>query len=160
MQAQQKRISNFFERISLIIDYYSIRSVKSFACDYLGYNSSQKINRLKAENANPSYEILNGISNKFENISPEWLLTGKGSMLRQPAASAEPNAAKGTQQPMPNDDSYKEKYFELMEKYSALQEKHLALKEQKDTHNARYEDIVNENERLKTEIEKLIGKAV
>jgi hypothetical protein len=82
MREKTKKTSNFFERISQIIDYYEIKSVKSFACDYLGYDSSQKINRLKDKNTNPSYEILNDISNKFDSINPEWLLTGKGEMLR------------------------------------------------------------------------------
>jgi len=82
MQEKKYKKSNFFERISQIIDYYEIKNVKSFACDWLGYDSSQKINRLKDENTSPSYEILNDISNKFENINPEWLLTGKGEMLK------------------------------------------------------------------------------
>lgn len=63
--------------------FYNIKNVKSFACDYLGYPSSEKINRLKKENTSPSYEILSDISNKFENISAEWLLTGKGNMTSQ-----------------------------------------------------------------------------
>lgn len=68
--------------MSPLIDYYEIKNVKSFACDWLGYDSSQKINRLKEENTSPSYEILNDISNKFEKINPEWLLTGRGEMLK------------------------------------------------------------------------------
>ena len=60
----------FFERIQKIIDYYKIKSVNSFAKDYLKYKSSEKINRLKGKNALPSYEILHDISIKFENINP------------------------------------------------------------------------------------------
>lgn len=72
----------FFERIQKIIDYYKIKSVNSFAKDYLKYKSSEKINRLKGKDALPSYEILHDISIKFENINPDWLLTGRGEMLR------------------------------------------------------------------------------
>lgn len=83
MQEKKAKVSNFFERISKIIDFYGINSVNSFACDYLGYASSEKINRLKKENTYPSYEILNDISNKFEDVNPEWLLTGRGMMFRK-----------------------------------------------------------------------------
>lgn len=72
----------FFERIQKIIDYYGIKSVNSFAKDYLKYKSSEKINRLKGENTLPSFEILRDISIMFEEISPDWLLTGRGEMLR------------------------------------------------------------------------------
>lgn len=73
---------NFFERILQIIDYYNIKSVNDFAKNYLGYTSSEKINRLKDASKNPSFEILQDISNKFEEINVEWLLMGKGEMLR------------------------------------------------------------------------------
>ena len=78
-----KENSNFFERILQIIEYHNIKSVNSFAKDYLNYDSSEKINRLKDPNKNPSYEILSDISNKFENIDANWLLTGSGEMLRK-----------------------------------------------------------------------------
>lgn len=88
MQEKKHKKSNFFDRISQIIDFYEIKNVKSFACDYLGYKSPQKINRLKEDGTSPSYEILNDISNKFENVNPDWLLTGKGEMLRGAQAQA------------------------------------------------------------------------
>ena len=65
-----------------MIDYYSIKSVRDFAINYLGYDSSEKINRLKGENTNPSFEILQDISNKFDEIDAGWLLTGKGEMIK------------------------------------------------------------------------------
>jgi phage repressor protein C with HTH and peptisase S24 domain len=82
MQEKMEKKSNFFERILQVIDCYKIKNVKSFACDYLGYASMEKINRLQKDGTSPSYDILVDISNKFENISPEWLLTGKGEMLK------------------------------------------------------------------------------
>lgn len=72
----------FFDRIQKIIDYYGIKNVNSFAKDYLKYDSSEKINRLKGKNALPSYTILHDISIKFEKINPDWLLTGRGEMLQ------------------------------------------------------------------------------
>lgn len=77
-----KKNSIFFERILQIIDYYDIRSVNSFALDHLKYNSSEKINRLKSENTNPSYEILCDIANKFEEIDMNWLILGVGDMIK------------------------------------------------------------------------------
>ena len=77
-----EKFSNFFERILQIIEYYNIRSINDFAKNYLGYASSEKINRLKDPSKNPSFEILQDISNRFEEISPDWLLMGNGEMLR------------------------------------------------------------------------------
>lgn len=74
--------TSFFERIMQIIDYYNISNINEFAKEYLGYSSSEKINRLKKEGNNPSYDILLDISNKFENINMNWLLTGNGEMLK------------------------------------------------------------------------------
>lgn len=77
-----KENSNFFERILQIIDYYGIKSVNSFAIDYLGYPASEKISRLKKINTKPSYDIIVDITNKFEEVDANWLLTGKGQMLK------------------------------------------------------------------------------
>jgi hypothetical protein len=74
--------SIFFERIVQILEYYDINSVNSFALDYLKYNSSEKINRLKKPNTNPSFDILCDIANKFEEIDMNWLLLGVGKMLK------------------------------------------------------------------------------
>lgn len=74
--------TNFFEKIEEIIAFYKIKNVSDFAINYLGYKSSEKINRLKKEGTSPSFEILSDISNKFEDINVEWLLTGKGKMLK------------------------------------------------------------------------------
>ena len=81
MQRSFKKQSDFFERIQKIIDYKGIKSVNEFALNHLKYDAPQKINRLKQEGTSPSYEILVDIVNKFEEINPLWLLTGKGDML-------------------------------------------------------------------------------
>lgn len=80
--------SNFFERLLQILDLYGIKTINSFAKDYLNYSSSEKINRLKDETKRPSYEILEDISNKFENIDMNWLVTGRGEMLRKSSENA------------------------------------------------------------------------
>ncbi len=82
MQTNLKENLNFFERILQIIKHYDIGSVNNFAKNYLGYAASEKINRLRKEGNNPSYEIILDISNKFEDIDLNWLITGKGYMLK------------------------------------------------------------------------------
>lgn len=48
----------------------------------LGYNSPQKIYRLfNTENASPSCQIIEDISNKFEELNLNWLFTGRGEMI-------------------------------------------------------------------------------
>jgi hypothetical protein len=75
-------MDNFYTRLSQLSEYKGFKSVNKFALDGLNYSSSEKLNRLKKENTNPSVEILLDIANKFEEINIEWLLTGKGEMLR------------------------------------------------------------------------------
>jgi len=82
MQTNLNKNSLFFERLLQVIDYYGIKNINSFAKDYLNYSSSEKINRLKKPNNSPSMEIIIDISNKFDLINIEWLLTGKGEMLK------------------------------------------------------------------------------
>lgn len=81
MQTNLKINSNFFERISQIIDYYGIKNVSSLA-EILGYSSSEKLNRLKKDGSKPSIDILQDISNKFDEIDASWLLNGTGEMLK------------------------------------------------------------------------------
>ena len=83
--------SIFFERILQIIDYYNIKSVNSFACDYLKYDSSEKINRLKKKNTSPSFEILNDIANKFVEIDMNWLVLGVGNMIKNQVSVINPD---------------------------------------------------------------------
>ncbi|MBO9561675.1 MAG: helix-turn-helix transcriptional regulator [Niastella sp.] len=59
--------------------------------ELLGYNSSEKISRLfRVENAKPSFDIVADIANKFADLNIEWLITGKGDMLKSsvPASRA------------------------------------------------------------------------
>lgn len=78
-----KNNTNFFERIAAIIKYKGFRSVHDFAINGLGYSSSEKLNRLKREGTKPSYDILEDIANKFDEINVNWLLTGRESMLKR-----------------------------------------------------------------------------
>ncbi|MGM5630278.1 S24 family peptidase [Apibacter raozihei] len=74
--------TTFFERIVQLLEYKGFRSVNDFSVNGLGYSSSEKINRLKKLGAKPSFDILEDIANKFEDVNVNWLLTGKESMLK------------------------------------------------------------------------------
>ena len=72
-------------RIKELMSYYSINSLT--LSKELGYKSSEKISRLFRDGgAKPSYDIIYDISNKFE-INTEWLITGRGSMLKSEGRS-------------------------------------------------------------------------
>lgn len=95
MQTNLKKNTSFFERILQIVDYYDIKSINNFAKDFLGYSAAEKINRLKRDGTSPSYDILVDITNKFESINPDWLLTGKGEMLKADNKAVAVPAASG-----------------------------------------------------------------
>lgn len=62
------------------MSYYSINSLT--LSKKLGYKSSEKISRLFRDGgAKPSYDIIYDISNMFD-INTDWLITGRGSMLK------------------------------------------------------------------------------
>ena len=68
-------------RIKELMDYYSMNSLT--LSKKLGYKSSEKISRLFRDGgAKPSYDIVYDISNMFE-INTDWLITGRGSMLKE-----------------------------------------------------------------------------
>lgn len=75
--------SNIFERIQSISDSKGFKSINDFALNGLNYSSSEKINRLKKTGKKPSYDILEDITNKFEDVDANWLLTGRGDMFRE-----------------------------------------------------------------------------
>ncbi|MGL6022420.1 MAG: hypothetical protein ACRC0A_04880 [Chitinophagaceae bacterium] len=74
-------MDNLTARLKKFMEHENLNKLRF--SDILGYSHSEKISRLfRKENAMPSVEILQDISYKFENLNIEWLLTGKGSMLR------------------------------------------------------------------------------
>ncbi|MGL5912871.1 MAG: hypothetical protein ACRCZB_01810 [Bacteroidales bacterium] len=81
----------FFDRILQLAECYEIKSINKFAKEYLGYSSSERINRLREEGNNPSFEIIEDIANKFEEINMRWLITGEGAMLREVPTKEEGN---------------------------------------------------------------------
>lgn len=70
-------MNDFFKRIMQLSESKGFKNISDFAKNGLNYASSEKINRLKKENNKPSFEILLDISNKFEDIDLNWLITGR-----------------------------------------------------------------------------------
>ena len=72
------------ERFKKLLEFLNMNA--SEFSSKLGYNSPEKIYRIfrnKGENENkPSFDILADISNMFENINIDWIITGKGDMIK------------------------------------------------------------------------------
>ncbi|AZA87124.1 transcriptional regulator [Chryseobacterium shandongense] len=81
MQTNLNINSNFFERTLRITAFYGYSGVPELA-RALGYSSPEKLYRLKKENAKPSIDILQDLSNKFEDLDLNWFVTGEGEMLK------------------------------------------------------------------------------
>ena len=79
MQTNLNKKSNFFERTLQLSDLYGYDGIPELA-KALGYGSPQKLYRLKDESAKPSVDILQDLSNKFEDLNLNWYITGKGNI--------------------------------------------------------------------------------
>ncbi|PZP39521.1 MAG: hypothetical protein DI598_19900, partial [Pseudopedobacter saltans] len=73
------------EIVQRLGEYMNVKKLnQSEFATLLGYDSSEKISRLfRKEGAKPSADIIEDISNKFEDLNIEWWLTGKGGMLKE-----------------------------------------------------------------------------
>lgn len=94
-----KNISN---RIKAIIEYLGV-NIQDFA-NQLGYDSQEKIGRLIRKNDDekksyPSYNIIFDISNKFDFVDIDWLITGRGNMIR---STQKKNLSSQVQEPSPS----------------------------------------------------------
>ncbi len=76
-----KKISNINERILYLIENQYNDNQKKFA-ESIGYSAQVVFNIVSGRKTNPSYEVLNAILSTNDDISPDWLLTGKGPELR------------------------------------------------------------------------------
>ncbi|TDS64287.1 helix-turn-helix domain-containing protein [Myroides indicus] len=77
-------MSNFLninKRILYIIDNICNGSQKKFA-ERIGFAPQVINNIISGRQSKPSFDVLNAIITSFVDLNPEWLLTGKGSFLR------------------------------------------------------------------------------
>lgn len=82
MEEKEDKISDILERIFHLIEYKGYNSLRDFAINALGYDNSEKINRYKKSGTAPSIDIILDISRIFDDISLDWLIAGKGDMIR------------------------------------------------------------------------------
>ena len=100
-----KRLKEFIEYKNINVPELSVA---------LKYNSPQKLYRLfNTNNAWPSCQIIENISNKFEDLNLNWLFTGAGKMLIEEEKYLD----------------YKEKYYNCLEEKSWIATKCLEEKE-------------------------------
>jgi phage repressor protein C with HTH and peptisase S24 domain len=76
-----KKILNINERIFYLIENQYNDNQKKFA-ESIGYSAQVVFNIVSGRKSSPSYDVLNAIISTNDDLSPEWLLTGKGSMLK------------------------------------------------------------------------------
>lgn len=69
-------MSTIYNRIEQLAIDQGFKSINSFALEGLGWNSSQKLQRLKNPKNSPSVDILLEIANKFE-VDLHYLIMGE-----------------------------------------------------------------------------------
>lgn len=124
--------TNIKERVLYFTDYKDFAKEKFFEELGVTYGNFKG----KAKEKALSSDILAKIVSKYPEINPEWLLTGKGPMLK-----SEPQPAVSSPQPQEND-----KYISSLEKQIALLEKNNALQERENAYLS--EKIKNLQEEL------------
>ena len=76
---------NINERIlQIIVNQYN-NNQKKFA-ESINYSAQVVFNIVSGRKTNPSFEVLSAIISTNDDINSEWLLTGKGSMLKSDVA--------------------------------------------------------------------------
>ena len=73
------------DRILHLIENQLGGNKKKFA-ERIGFAPQVVFNIVSGRKSKPSFDVLEAIISSFDEISPEWLLTGKGAMLRGQSA--------------------------------------------------------------------------
>ncbi len=105
-------------RISLIMKEFNLN--KNSFSKAIGISNNVTIGRIINEDRQPSYEVLYKIIQTYGSINSDWLLTGKGEMLKssEPAQSLADNAEKN--KPPPGDCKLckeKDKHIESLKEH-------------------------------------------
>lgn len=66
-----------FERLMFLAKSKGYKGIPELAIS-LGYSSPEKLYRLKKEGSKPSIDIINDLSNLFEDLNLKWFLNGIG----------------------------------------------------------------------------------
>jgi len=73
-------MSDIYERVEQLADYYRVSKPSEFA-KITGFSHQVSTNYLKGKR-NPTREALTTIMKVFPEINSDWLLTGRGEMLK------------------------------------------------------------------------------
>lgn len=123
--------SDIVGRLKEYFEYKKLNS-SSFA-KKLGYDNPEKISRLfRLSNAKPSFDIIYDIANMFGDINIDWLITGKGEMLKKGEEATPPESNKQANKDPPENEKtelYKEVLKAKEEQINVLN-KYLADKEE------------------------------
>lgn len=79
-----KNLLDINERISYLIKSQYNDNQKKFA-ESINYSAQVVFNIVSGRKTKPSYDVLSAIVSTNDDISSEWLLTGKGSMMKNQA---------------------------------------------------------------------------
>lgn len=110
-------MQTFFKRLVYVFEKQGFKNLNDFALNGLKYDSSSKLNRLKDDKNKPSIEILLDISNKFENVNLDWLITGRGnSELKNPNQQEVENKQLPVEEPI---EKYKSDLIEVLKEQVA-----------------------------------------
>jgi len=133
------------DRIERILRYYSV-SPSQFA-DELGVQRSN-ISHILSERNKPSLDFIQKILNRFKDLNPDWLLSGKGEMLRstQQSQSLFENVPQNTQTTGSKIDETRIENSQPVEKVENL------LKITPITRNPEKKSVVNEPINEKAEL--------
>lgn len=100
-------------RVKKLVDTYAKGSVKKFS-EIIQLSSSQKLNRVfnldkrNGEYPDVSSDIIISIANKISDVNIDWLLTGRGSMLKDEGVEL-----KGEQNPPVDNFSEPSVYYNM-----------------------------------------------
>lgn len=73
--------SNTHKRFQAIMNYFRL-TVLEFSNE-LGYERSEKVNRILNEKGFPSFEMLSDIKRTFPEVNLNWLVFGSGDMIEE-----------------------------------------------------------------------------
>jgi hypothetical protein len=123
--------------IGRIIQYLEHQQISEYSlCKELGFLLtffSQKNREIRTDK-------LIKILNYFPELSPDWVLFGKGAMLRE-----DEEASRVAITPKIADEGSNDKYLKLLEKYAAVQEKQAMLREKYALLQEEYTVLLEQN---------------
>ncbi|MCT4698488.1 XRE family transcriptional regulator [Tenacibaculum haliotis] len=74
-------LSNINERVAYLIEIKANNNKKKFA-EMIGFAPQVVSNIVSGRKSKPSFDVLNAIKSSFVDVLSDWLLTGKGEILK------------------------------------------------------------------------------